>query len=386
MTNDEIIRALTTLVSKRGVETFGASPIVRPSSDFLPDAWEPTLDATSRLLRRLMLYAGLDLDATLQTFDRSRGVYHQSTIAWFAGIEDRRALFGIDIGQLTDPQSLIASLCHEVAHAYRAQHNLVVDDQEQEEQLTDLTSIFLGFGIFAVNASERWVKKTYLQGNSAVTEFGGVTSGYITAEEASFAFAVQLAARGSSRRAVKAICHVLEPNQAQMVRSALAAFDGDAIRTQLGISVIPPPIPLERFTRPYSNERSIVVEERHKRDGSEPRRHEGRPVFRVRESWGRWLVLVYFGILIALIPAIAVGTDTGNRWAPAAILAAGITVSLWRGGFRRRDRCSGPKCDLVLPADALICEHCGGRVSGRINSSRDHLEAEERFEESGLTI
>src|SRR5438045_5152209 len=264
MTDDEIIAAFRTLCDARGAGHFLAAPIVRPHADYLPDDWKPTLEATSNLRRRVMLYAGLDLDATLQTFDRERGVFHHTTVAWFAGIEGERALFGIDIGQLNDPQSLIASICHEVAHAYRTFHEIRVEDRDEEERLTDLTSIFLGFGIFMANASERFIKEAYQVGTKAVTKFGSMRSGYLTFDESCFAFAVQLAARKTASREMKEIARGLEADQAKVVRRLFEQMKSAELHARLGITYVPEPYPLARYTRPLTDGRSVVVEERHK--------------------------------------------------------------------------------------------------------------------------
>jgi len=76
------------------------------------------------------------------------------------GSKKGRCRFGLDIEQLGDAQILIAALCHEIGHAFRTRHGLVKADWSREEDLTDLTTIYLGFGIFTVNASDRF-EQTY---------------------------------------------------------------------------------------------------------------------------------------------------------------------------------------------------------------------------------
>jgi hypothetical protein len=73
---------------------------------------------------------------------------------------------------------------HEVAHAYRSHHRLQVDDRDREELLTDLTTIYLGFGILSVNNSYRFRKSGSLEGSLAYTRWSTSSSGYLFAHEA----------------------------------------------------------------------------------------------------------------------------------------------------------------------------------------------------------
>jgi hypothetical protein len=55
----------------------------------------------------------------------------------------------IEIGQLQNPQSLIATISHELAHYKLLGEGRI---QDNDENLTDLTSIAFGFGIFISNS------------------------------------------------------------------------------------------------------------------------------------------------------------------------------------------------------------------------------------------
>jgi hypothetical protein len=389
MTNDAIVAAFAQIIERRGPDTFAGGPIVQPNARYLPDRWEPTLEATSLLLRRVMLYADLELDASLETYDRSHGVYHSNTIAWFAGIEAGCCRFGVDIGELADPQSLIASLCHEVAHAWRAFHGLAIADRKHEERLTDLTAIFLGFGVFMVNASERFIKRGHLEGTTAITRYGASYTGYITAEEACFALAVQIAARDTKPREIKAIARCLELNQAKLFRTALGSLDGASLRQRLGIKALPPPRALDAYTRPLEDAR-VVVEEKHHDLEDEPRPNDGQPVFRVPEDFVRYVVLFVGGASGGAMAGGVLAALVNNAPRAVAVSVAisiplGVAFAFWKGGAQRRDLCSGPMCHETLPPDAVECESCGGRIAGRIARMRDHPAAKEALEENRKT-
>src|SRR5262249_41712618 len=150
------------LVQRRGYETLVTAPILLPQNEYFPDRWEPTVRGARRLLKRLMVYAGLgELDLRLQGY-REKPVdlpgfqLHQAddhAPAWFAGISDGCCEFGLEFDGLRHESSLVAVLAHEVAHAYRHHHDLVIQDRALEEKLTDLTTIYLGFGVFTLDAS-----------------------------------------------------------------------------------------------------------------------------------------------------------------------------------------------------------------------------------------
>jgi len=220
---ERLLRDLAELIASRGSAEFLTAPIVEPSRRFLPDEWTGDLAGTQTLLRRLMLYAGLDLDAHLHVYDGEEPREDSKhAIAWFAGIEGNRCLFGLDVRQLDDPQILIAALCHEVAHAYRHRHGLVKADRDREEQLTDLTTVFLGFGIFNTNAADRFRQSAWVIGNMQHTERSLRQAGYLPAEHMCFLLAAQIVARDLPPRRIKALTRLLEINQAEYLTRGVA--------------------------------------------------------------------------------------------------------------------------------------------------------------------
>ena len=108
----------------------------------------PTPEGAWAVARRLLVYAGLG-DLTLRLdigeyAERVRGHDHhghltehagEGAAAWFAGIEGGDCWFGLDASHLGTPDVLVGAFAHEVAHAYRAHHGLVVRDAAHEERL-----------------------------------------------------------------------------------------------------------------------------------------------------------------------------------------------------------------------------------------------------------
>ena len=148
---------------------------------------------------------------------------HEGTAAWFAGIRDGVCSFGVDTHQLNDPIALVGTLSHEVAHAYRHANELRIPDPTVEEPLTDLTTIYLGFGILTANASQRLRSGRSGAGGSWWSRSVG---GYLGMQSMCYLLAAQVVARGSTP---KPLARLLSPNQRACFTAAckeLGARDG----------------------------------------------------------------------------------------------------------------------------------------------------------------
>ena len=239
-----LIDQLAALIAAAGVEPFVSAPVVLPDDRFFPDPWTPDEAGVARLLRRVMALAGLgDLDLTLEIDEFAapagevaqdgRASGHEGTAAWFAGIEGAVCTFGVDVRQLRDPVGLVGTLAHEVAHAYRHHHRLRHDERDLEERLTDLTTVYLGFGILTANSS--------LQFASGTTAFGSwyrrSARGYLSPQAMTYLLGAAAVARGDDQRAV---ARRLAANQAACFRAACADVgDRDLLCARLGLPAVP---------------------------------------------------------------------------------------------------------------------------------------------------
>ena len=228
---DQLLAALSHLIRRRGFETLVCAPILLPKSEYFPERWESNVVGARRLLRRLMHYAGLgEFAVSLESWHERPPILGQLDVqrtgdhaaAWFAGFREGTFEFGLERDELRHEESLVAALGHEVAHAYRDHHGLVIRDHALEEKLTDLTCVYLGFGVFALAASH-------------VVETGGVNAagerllyetrslGYLSPGDFALLLAAQLAVRGDEREQ-RAVCKELSANHAALVEGALAEF------------------------------------------------------------------------------------------------------------------------------------------------------------------
>jgi hypothetical protein len=70
--------------------------------------------------------------------------------------DDGRAVVAIRSSQLKDPVSLVATMAHELGHVILLGQGLMNPKTSDHEPMTDLLTVFLGFGIFNANSANRF--------------------------------------------------------------------------------------------------------------------------------------------------------------------------------------------------------------------------------------
>lgn len=247
-----LIESLTDLIEARGTTPFLESRLLEPTPACFPDRWTADADAVRRLAVRLLGHAGLDLDADVELFEEERpdqrlteiGVKseapHAGTAAWFAGIDRGVCLFGAEARHLDDGIAIVGAMAHEIAHAYRRFHRLEVRDRDEEERLTDLTTIYLGTGILTTNAAYRYRASSSFERGGERSSYSHHRIGYLGPEAMSYLLAMQVVARGVDAREQKRIARLLETNQAGAFRNACASMNREALAPLLGGTPLPP--------------------------------------------------------------------------------------------------------------------------------------------------
>lgn len=242
--------ALEAVIQRRGEETFLKAPLVIPDDSFFPDRFTPDADGISTLARRLLGYAGLShLDVSVEMYEEDVDIEeighdgkaskwsHSGTAAWFAGIENGCALFGANSSKLDDPLGLVATMAHEVGHTFRRAHRLEHRDRDHEEKLTDVTTVYLGFGILTTATTARYSSRVY--GNTG-SQWEHSRQGYLSPGEMSLLLATQLVIRGYPAAAVRAYAKHLPANQRSLVQRAIRELDRTRIADVLGFEAVPP--------------------------------------------------------------------------------------------------------------------------------------------------
>jgi hypothetical protein len=244
-----LLGELGRLIAQRGPGTFLDAPILEPTPRDFPDPFEATAAGVRVLLRRILGHAGLGaLEVELATFSspdvvrelddhgRAKAWGHDGAAAMFYGIEGGSCLFAVAEERIQEPVTLVATLCHEATHAWRAAHGLVNADTDLEEQLTDLSTVYLGFGLLTTNGAYLYRASSEEDGAKAYTRWSHTRAGYLPPEAMSFLLAAQVRARGLGWWARRRLAGKLETNQAAYFRWALSALrDAAEVREALGI-------------------------------------------------------------------------------------------------------------------------------------------------------
>lgn len=245
-----LIESLSDLIERRGAATFLEAPMMEPTPACFPDRWTADAAAVRTLALRLLAHAGLDLDAVVELFDdgpdeqpEGFGIgqtsHHAGTAAWFAGIDRGVCLFGAEVRKLRDGIGIVGAMAHEIAHAYRRFHRLEVRDRDEEERLTDLTTVYLGTGILTTNASYRYRASSSFERGGESSSYSHQRIGYLGPDAMSYLLAMQVVARGADLSEQKRIARLLETNQAGTFRATCASIDRPSLAPLLGDTPLP---------------------------------------------------------------------------------------------------------------------------------------------------
>ncbi|HLK29938.1 MAG TPA: hypothetical protein VKT28_15265 [Puia sp.] len=143
------------------------------------DGSERSAFATLKIIANQM-----EVDAekiTLDFYDeRLRQITHGTPggLYWGKG-ENENFEISLARKKLDEPENMVATLAHEIAHIKLLGENRM---EENDERLTDLTTIFFGLGIFNANAA--------FQTFSDARYYGWSQSGYLTQMEWGYALAL----------------------------------------------------------------------------------------------------------------------------------------------------------------------------------------------------
>lgn len=73
-------------------------------------------------------------------------------------MEGKRAIIALDSGECSDPLHVVAIAAHELSHFRLLGERRLSPDRADGERLTDLLTIYFGFGIFSTNAAMRFAR------------------------------------------------------------------------------------------------------------------------------------------------------------------------------------------------------------------------------------
>jgi hypothetical protein len=184
------------LIDEFGEETWRNMKVILPTDEFFPDKFSGDYFSLKMILQRICGYMSVDyFKVELELFaDENGKVPHPLAQSETIGkgvcglyrYYYNRHHISIEEKLLVNPTNLIATIAHELGHARLIGENRLSDDYPDHELLTDLTTIFFGFGVFTANSLfifEQWTN-TQFQGWRTSRQ------GYINEEMAGYSLAL----------------------------------------------------------------------------------------------------------------------------------------------------------------------------------------------------
>jgi len=154
------------LEAEFGRERLLTGRVVLPTEEFFPDPYEGRPEDAQAMLERVAGYMGVDpRRLELVLFANQQGVPQvgpgpldtSGPAGLYMGAQwaetPGRTRIGVEVGQLADPQALVATLAHEIGHELLLGQERVSADQADHEPLTDLLTVFFGMGVFTGNST-----------------------------------------------------------------------------------------------------------------------------------------------------------------------------------------------------------------------------------------
>jgi hypothetical protein len=154
-----------------GRERMLQAKLILPDVEHFPDPYDKSESAAEKMLCRICDYMKVDRSKIdLEIFPDETEELKEMLPYWkgshngCAGLyvhpddESHRMVVALRSSQLDDPMALVATLAHELGHVILLGGGLMEHSVKDMEPMTDLLTVFLGFGIFNANSAARLLK------------------------------------------------------------------------------------------------------------------------------------------------------------------------------------------------------------------------------------
>jgi len=224
---DWLIEQMRLMIAACGPQRFLESPLIMPTREFFPDGPLSAEECVNALVSRLMNYAGVGgvnvavelvnfapiAVSTGPTLPASGGAGSSTTEltvgARYLGSGGGVCRFQCGLSSLADQAALLGTLSHEIAHAFRDIRGVAQESAPLEEVLTDVTGVYLGFGVLLCNSAYRFTSGGELRTLRTCHSRGG----YLPVVSLCFLLAAQAVCRGMSLVEAWQLGQALGPNQ-----------------------------------------------------------------------------------------------------------------------------------------------------------------------------
>jgi len=193
------------LQEQLGLARLRDATVVEPTPAFFPDRYDASPDAAEQLFARVCGYMGIEPQSVGVHFWQEEpekpevhapgtfGTPRQTKGAsgYYAHVDGFDHV-SLNVAELSDPEALVSTMAHELAHVILLGRSAISQDEPHMEALTDLATIYLGLGIFTSNTLLR--RHGWIEGN--VQGWKVSRKGYISPEMAGWALSLFAWARG----------------------------------------------------------------------------------------------------------------------------------------------------------------------------------------------
>ena len=179
------------LSAKLGKQRLIDATVMLPTPEFFPDELDGSEQDASKVFRRLCDHVKVDeRDILLEVWSSKEmkgalGLY----------IQENPPRILVNESELSDSESLVATLAHELSHHFLLGGGLLAENNLDLERLTDLLPVFLGIGLFSGNA-------TFKESHWRTGDFSGWSmqkKGYLPGRMFAYGFSLFAFARGEQK-------------------------------------------------------------------------------------------------------------------------------------------------------------------------------------------
>lgn len=162
---DEGFRRLSRMLGSSRIHN---ARVVLPTDEYFPDPFTPTEAGLEALFRRVCTYMAVPRShVELAIIPDSSELVEMlpaysykpegpAGLHFGKGSEEEHPLVAVRQGLLKDPLTVVATLAHELGHVILLGGGHLDRDAEDMEPMTDLVTVYLGFGVFNANAARRF--------------------------------------------------------------------------------------------------------------------------------------------------------------------------------------------------------------------------------------
>lgn len=203
-TKEWIENAFDWLIEELGIEILRDVEVLLPIEEHFPDAFDGSNASIRRMVDRVCGYMDVDPKSVEVRFYRNED---GSSIHQFAASEsgqhalgtyrmhNGKYLISLDTSQTGNAQAMVATIAHELGHVILLGEDRLDPDHPDHEPMTDLLTVFYGFGVFNGNSVFSFEQWTNVSGQGWRAE----RRGYLTEEMFGYALALFASVRGESK-------------------------------------------------------------------------------------------------------------------------------------------------------------------------------------------